>query len=290
MSGIDEIAHERHNNAIIVLSSLEGDRIREMGLRAGAVQFLSKSDVTPDNLENCIKETSVDQAVKLRPQRKTKRMSPSTQPAKEPRHRADWSSRLAPSAPESLNKKSRWADFTNFASLLRDSGHVPLPGSVEEKEEVVDARCDLASQVQKFVNGKHESSQRLQITSYPSPLMLATDGASMQKVFGLVADILQNGMAGTQTIRLESQHHAEYVDLVFSVEKFTNFHNAQLALLKTQRLLSIENFVSDQDSESLIEAKRILATVGGTIKFNATSSFVEVILRFSSGYISPVKN
>lgn len=130
---INELATSLNNNAIIVLSSLEGDRIREIGLRAGAVQFLSKCDVTPDSLAQCIKTTGAldDDAGKR--QRLAKKPSAKNVKPRET-FRAVHADR--PSDRKELPRKpNQWGMVAKLGSLLREehAPHLPTESELTDK-------------------------------------------------------------------------------------------------------------------------------------------------------------
>lgn len=284
---INELATSLNNNAIIVLSSLEGDRIREIGLRAGAVQFLSKCDVTPDSLAQCIKTTGAldDDAGKR--QRLAKKPSAKNVKPRET-FRAVHADR--PSDRKELPRKpNQWGMFAKLGSLLREE-HTPHLPTESELTDKTQKRCELSSELRKFVNNKLESSCRIQVIGNFPTCELSVHAQDMQNIFGFIVGVLQEGISSVQSVNLSAEKNAGQAEIVFAVEKFTNFHNAKLALLKTQKMQCIESLFDDQQNEELNRFKHALGSVGGAIAFSSDSRTFKVKVRISLDKGSQLRN
>lgn len=112
----------------------------------------------------------------------------------------------------------------------------------------------------------------------------------MQNIFGFIVGVLQEGISSVQSVNLSAEKNAGQAEIVFAVEKFTNFHNAKLALLKTQKMQCIESLFDDQQNEELNRFKHALGSVGGAIAFSSDSRTFKVKVRISLDKGSQLRN
>ena len=276
---INELASQRNHKSIVLLSSLEEDRFQEMGLRAGAVQFLSKSELTPVNLESCIRSAR-STAEKLE-NRDDQLKSASFRNKADIEWMSNWTRNLLKQFQNSsmaLGKSI--ASSENLLTLQHDIEHVSkrLQLVAEIDGQSLD-RCDLLTTLKKFQASIRESSHLLQVLRYPPSVELSISEEGLAQVFETILELLQQGVSSKQSITLSSETDSHSLELIFATSKFTNFHNAQLALLKTQSLVSLDTIMSTERDESIQTAQMLLETCGGNIRFSSKGSEIKLIVR-----------
>ncbi|GLQ17488.1 response regulator [Maritalea porphyrae] len=271
---ISKLASSQNRKAIVVLSTLEEATFQEMGLRAGAAQFLSKQELTPFNLESCIRSARsfAMKAEALDEKLNSYRASQ----AKDLNWLAQWTESLVDRLMFATSKNGEQdtevlekihADLTTISHRLRIfSGQ-----NLEQNSCLIDANQLLED----FTRSMFETPYRVVQESPFHKIFVRCNRDATLEVLKMVAEFLHNSSDTKGAIQVELSDDQNFGKFSFRVRPCPQLHDAHLELSSEFPQAGIKSLMSNDEINTMQAVRALLQRMGGSLN---TRSEMEAVI------------